>query len=234
MSRGTNSALFPPLTLVRQKCAQDAQTLTKNLSENLPQAGSLRHEKRLDWLKGEWERAKLIASGLELSFDATDAKPKAEEALISAGAASANADKQTDAVSVANADEAYNNAAIAIRRFLIYLEDCEPLEAPEAENAEGTEEESAEPEAKEAREAPEPEPAPDPEAPLTEKDIATVLTKMIEQGRVVEPLRDLYKIEVRELGRALGLDPASIERHPFPGPGLGIRVAAATSVEDFD
>jgi GMP synthase (glutamine-hydrolysing) len=61
-----------------------------------------------------------------------------------------------------------------------------------------------------------------------------LVQKMIAEGRVVEPLKDLYKVEVRELGRALGLDAASIERHPFPGPGLGIRVAAATEVVDFD
>jgi GMP synthase (glutamine-hydrolysing) len=57
---------------------------------------------------------------------------------------------------------------------------------------------------------------------------------MIEQGRVIEPLADLYKVEVRELGAALGLDPSSIDRHPFPGPGLGIRVACARATEDWD
>jgi len=61
-----------------------------------------------------------------------------------------------------------------------------------------------------------------------------LIREMIEAGRVSEPLADLYKVEVRELGRALGLDPAAIERHPFPGPGLGIRVAAAKEAEDFD
>ncbi len=61
-----------------------------------------------------------------------------------------------------------------------------------------------------------------------------LVQEMIRQRRVVEPLADLYKPAVRELGRALGLDAASVERHPFPGPGLGIRVAAATQVEDFD
>ena len=41
---------------------------------------------------------------------------------------------------------------------------------------------------------------------------------------VIEPLRDLFKDEVRKIGKKLGLSSALIERHPFPGPGLGVRI----------
>ena len=42
--------------------------------------------------------------------------------------------------------------------------------------------------------------------------------------KIVEPLRLLFKDEVRRVGRQLGLDPLLLGRHPFPGPGLAIRI----------
>ncbi|MBI4228892.1 MAG: glutamine-hydrolyzing GMP synthase, partial [Deltaproteobacteria bacterium] len=42
--------------------------------------------------------------------------------------------------------------------------------------------------------------------------------------KLVEPLRELFKDEVREVGRELGLNPDILNRHPFPGPGLAIRI----------
>lgn len=48
---------------------------------------------------------------------------------------------------------------------------------------------------------------------------------------LVEPLRFLFKDEVRRVGREMGIDPIFLERHPFPGPGLGIRILGAVSAE---
>lgn len=48
---------------------------------------------------------------------------------------------------------------------------------------------------------------------------------------LVEPLRYLFKDEVRKIGRELGIDDIFISRHPFPGPGLGIRILGAISEE---
>ncbi|MFN5942865.1 MAG: glutamine-hydrolyzing GMP synthase [Bacteroidota bacterium] len=49
--------------------------------------------------------------------------------------------------------------------------------------------------------------------------------------QLVEPLRLLFKDEVRRIGRALGIDELFLSRHPFPGPGLGIRILGAVSEE---
>ncbi len=48
---------------------------------------------------------------------------------------------------------------------------------------------------------------------------------------LIEPLRMLFKDEVRRVGRELGIDELFIGRHPFPGPGLGIRILGAVSEE---
>ncbi|MGD9668558.1 MAG: glutamine-hydrolyzing GMP synthase [Hyphomicrobiaceae bacterium] len=52
--------------------------------------------------------------------------------------------------------------------------------------------------------------------------------------KLVEPLRELFKDEVRALGRELGLPAHFIGRHPFPGPGLAIRIPGAITQEKID
>jgi GMP synthase (glutamine-hydrolysing) len=59
-----------------------------------------------------------------------------------------------------------------------------------------------------------------------------VIEEMIAAGKVVEPLAELYKVEVRELGERLGIPHDVIWRHPFPGPGLGVRLLCSKGVED--
>lgn len=64
---------------------------------------------------------------------------------------------------------------------------------------------------------------------------------LIEKGLIIEPIKDLYKDEVRAIGKKLGLDDSLVMRHPFPGPGLSINVLcyngkswSAKDDEEFD
>lgn len=61
----------------------------------------------------------------------------------------------------------------------------------------------------------------------THHNDSELVRKLRECGRVVEPLKDFHKDEVRQLGVDLGLAAELVERHPFPGPGLAIRILCA-------
>ncbi|XP_049773942.1 GMP synthase [glutamine-hydrolyzing] isoform X1 [Schistocerca cancellata] len=61
----------------------------------------------------------------------------------------------------------------------------------------------------------------------THHNDSELIRQLREEGRVVEPLRDFHKDEVRILGKELGLPVDLVMRHPFPGPGLAIRILCA-------
>jgi len=63
--------------------------------------------------------------------------------------------------------------------------------------------------------------------------VAKIL-ELQEEGKVLEPLAELFKDEVRELGSALGIAPDILGRHPFPGPGLAVRCPGAVDKERLD
>lgn len=57
------------------------------------------------------------------------------------------------------------------------------------------------------------------------------ILELQEQGKVLEPLAELFKDEVRELGLSLGIQPDIVNRHPFPGPGLAVRCPGEVTAE---
>ncbi|MCL2844492.1 MAG: hypothetical protein FWE23_03445 [Chitinivibrionia bacterium] len=59
-----------------------------------------------------------------------------------------------------------------------------------------------------------------------------MVVELIEKGLVIEPLVSLYKNQVRELGEHLGIPRALVWRHPFPGPGLGVRCLCSNGKAD--
>jgi GMP synthase (glutamine-hydrolysing) len=61
-----------------------------------------------------------------------------------------------------------------------------------------------------------------------------IIEQMIAEQRVIEPLAELYKVEVRELGERAGVPDQLLKRHPFPGPGLGVRLLCSKGSVSFD
>jgi len=61
----------------------------------------------------------------------------------------------------------------------------------------------------------------------THHNDSPMVRELRKRNRVIEPLKDFHKDEVRKIGLTLGLSPEVIHRHPFPGPGLAIRILCA-------
>jgi GMP synthase (glutamine-hydrolysing) len=59
-----------------------------------------------------------------------------------------------------------------------------------------------------------------------------IILELIEKGLIIEPISQLYKDEVRQLGESLGVPHDMVWRHPFPGPGLGVRALCSDGKED--
>uniref|UniRef100_A0AAF5PX76 GMP synthase (glutamine-hydrolyzing) n=1 Tax=Wuchereria bancrofti TaxID=6293 RepID=A0AAF5PX76_WUCBA len=70
----------------------------------------------------------------------------------------------------------------------------------------------------------------------THHNDSALVRELRDLGKVLEPLKDFHKDEVRELGISLGLPEHIVHRHPFPGPGLAIRIVCAERplISDFD
>ncbi|VIO94121.1 Uncharacterized protein BM_BM7719 [Brugia malayi] len=70
----------------------------------------------------------------------------------------------------------------------------------------------------------------------THHNDSALVRELRDLGKVLEPLKDFHKDEVRELGISLGLPEHVVHRHPFPGPGLAIRIVCAERplISDFD
>lgn len=60
------------------------------------------------------------------------------------------------------------------------------------------------------------------------------LPDIVDFDEIIEPLRDLFKDEVRKVGYELGLPASVVERQPFPGPGLAIRIIGAVTRDKID
>lgn len=68
----------------------------------------------------------------------------------------------------------------------------------------------------------------------THHNRVSVVRKLLRQGKVIEPLNQFYKDEVRELGKLIGLSPRLVNKQPFPGPGLAVRCITAPRPRSLD